>query len=107
MRPKSYSPPAARRLTHSDMSAAYRHYLEGRRRLRKGMAAQATVALEKARRLEPEKASIRESLGIAYFRLHRWEEAETEFRKIVEELSPTDHYAHYALGRSLERQGRA
>jgi Flp pilus assembly protein TadD len=88
------------------MSAAYRHYLEGRRRLRKGMAAQATVALEKARRLEPEKASIRESLGIAYFRLQRWQEAEAEFRKIVEELSPTDHYAHYALGRSLEHQGR-
>lgn len=71
------------------------------------MAAQATVALEKAKRLEPAKASIRESLGIAYFRLHRWQEAEAEFRKIVEELSPTDHYAHYALGRSLEQQGRA
>ena len=71
------------------------------------MAAQATVALEKAKRLEPEKASIRESLGIAYFRLQRWQEAEIEFRKIVEELEPTDHYAHYALGRSLEHQGRA
>ena len=33
------------------------------------MPAQATVALEKAKRLEPEKASIREALGIAYFRL--------------------------------------
>ena len=22
------------------------------------------------------------------------------------ELSPTDHYAHYALGRTLEKQGR-
>jgi Flp pilus assembly protein TadD len=89
------------------MSAAYRHFLEGKRRLRKGMAAQATVSLEKAKRLEPEKASIREALGIAYFRLHRWQEAEQEFRKIVEELEPTDHYAHYALGRSLEQQGRA
>ena len=71
------------------------------------MAAQATVPLEKAKKLEPGKASIREALGIAYFRLHRWQEAEAEFRKIVEELSPTDHYAHYALGRSLEQQGRA
>jgi Flp pilus assembly protein TadD len=70
------------------------------------MPAQATVALEKAKRLEPEKASIREALGIAYFRLHRWEEAEREFRTIVEELSPADDYAHYALGRSLEKQGR-
>jgi Flp pilus assembly protein TadD len=70
------------------------------------MAAQATVPLERAKRLEPGKASIREALGIAYFRLARWQDAELEFRTIVEELSPTDHYAHYALGRALEQQGR-
>ncbi|HEX6701368.1 MAG TPA: tetratricopeptide repeat protein, partial [Gaiellaceae bacterium] len=54
---------------------------------------------------EPEKASIREALGIAYFRIHRWAEAESEFRKMLE-LSPADDYAHYALGRCLEKQGR-
>ena len=69
------------------------------------MPAQATVALEKAKRLEPEKASIREALGIAYFRIGRWEEAEAEFRKVLE-LAPADDYAHYALGRCLEKQGR-
>src|SRR5919204_1757140 len=88
------------------MSDAYENFQEGRRRLRKGMAAQATVPLEKAKRLEPRKASIREALGIAYFRLRRWHEAEEEFRAVLE-LSPTDHYAHYALGRALEKQGRA
>ena len=41
------------------MSEAYRFFREGQQRLRKGMAAQATVPLEKARRLEPGKASIR------------------------------------------------
>jgi Flp pilus assembly protein TadD len=70
------------------------------------MTAQATVPLERAKRLEPRKASIREALGIAYFRLHRWKDAEEEFRAVLE-LSPTDHYAHYALGRALEKQGRA
>ncbi len=89
------------------MSDAYTLFREGQARLRKGMTAQATVPLEKAKRLEPAKASIREALGIAYFRLRRWEEAEREFRMIVEELGPTDAYAHYALGRSLEQQGRA
>src|SRR3979409_279903 len=89
------------------MSEAYEHFREGQARLRKGMAAQATVALEKAKRRGAEKASIREALGIAYFRLHRWDEAEREFRTIVEELSPTDDYAHYALGRALEKQGRS
>jgi Flp pilus assembly protein TadD len=85
---------------------AYDSFQEGRARLRKGLTAQATVPLEKAKRLEPRKASIREALGIAYFRLHRWQEAEAEFRAVLE-LSPTDHYAHYALGRALEKQGRA
>src|SRR5678816_467771 len=69
------------------------------------MAAQATVALEKAKKLEPDKASIREALGIAYFRIQRWPEAEEEFRAVLE-LSPTDDYAHYALGRALEKQVR-
>ncbi len=88
------------------MSEAYDLYQEGRARLRDGMAAQATVPLERAKRLEPEKASIREALGIAYYRLTRWEAAEAEFRKVLE-LSPVDAYAHFALGRSLEKQGRA
>src|SRR6266568_4378444 len=70
------------------------------------MPAQATVSLEKAKKLEPDKASIREALGIAYFRIRRWAEAEAEFRKVLE-LSPADDYAHYALGRCLEKQGHA
>src|SRR4051812_2766969 len=69
------------------------------------MPAQATVPLEKAKRLEPDKASIREALGIAYFRIQRWAEAETEFRAVLD-LSPADDYAHYALGRALEKQGK-
>lgn len=69
------------------------------------MPAQATVALEKAKRREPDKASIREALGIAYFRIHRWEKAESEFRAVLE-ISPVNDYAHYALGRCLEKLGR-
>ena len=88
------------------MSDAYDFFREGQKRLRSGLTAQATVPLEKARRLEPQKASIREALGIAYFRLARWPDAEREFRTIAESLDPTDAYAHYALGRALEQQGR-
>src|SRR5213596_3813750 len=87
------------------MSDVYTLFQQGRDRLSKGMAAQATVPLEKAKKREPEKASIREALGIAYFRIHRYAEAESEFRKLLE-LSPADDYAHYALGRCLEKQGR-
>jgi Flp pilus assembly protein TadD len=88
------------------VSETYNLFQQGRKHLRRGMPAQATVSLEKAKRLEPQKASIREALGIAYFRIHRWAEAEAEFRAALE-LSPVDHYAHYALGRCLENQGRA
>jgi Flp pilus assembly protein TadD len=87
------------------MSETYDLFQQGRAHLKKGRAAQATVALEKAKRREPEKASIREALGIAYLRIERYAEAEQEFRKMLE-LSPADHYAHYALGRALEKQGR-
>ena len=87
------------------MSETFDLFQQGRTHLKKGRAAQATVALEKAKRREPEKASIREALGIAYFRIHRYEEAASEFRKMLE-LAPVDDYAHYALGRCLEKQGR-
>ena len=87
------------------MSETYNLFQQGRAHLKKGRAAQATVALEKAKRREPEKASIREALGIAYFRIRRWEEAEAEFRKLLD-LSPVNDYAHYALGRCLDKLGR-
>jgi Flp pilus assembly protein TadD len=88
------------------MSDTFDLFQQGREHLSNGRAAQATVALEKAKAREPEKASIREALGIAYFRIHRYEEAESEFRKMLD-LAPADDYAHYALGRCLEKRGRA
>jgi Flp pilus assembly protein TadD len=87
------------------MSETYDLFQKGSEQLKKGMAAQATVSLEKAKKREPDKASIRERLGIAYFRLQRYEEAESEFRAMLE-ISPNDDYAHYGLGRALEKQGR-
>ena len=71
-----------------------------------GLHAQATVSLEKAKRREPRKASIREALGISYFRIRRFADAEREFR-VVLDLHPSDDYAHFALGRFLEKQGKS
>jgi Flp pilus assembly protein TadD len=87
------------------MTETFDLFQQGREHLAKGRAAQATVALEKAKAREPDKASIREALGIAYFRIKRYAEAEAEFRKMLE-LAPVDDYAHYALGRCLEKRGR-
>ena len=41
------------------MSETYDLFQKGRAQLRKGMPAQATVSLEKAKKREPDKASIR------------------------------------------------
>ena len=87
------------------MTDTYNLFQQGRDHLANGMAAQATVALEKAKKREPDKASIREALGIAYFRIRRYDEAESEFRAMLE-LAPADDYAHYALGRCLEKRGK-
>jgi Flp pilus assembly protein TadD len=87
------------------VSDTYDLFQEGRRHLREGRAREATGPLEQARRREPQSRSIREALGIAYFRIRRWEEAEAEFRALLE-ISPVNDYAHYALGRTLEKQGR-
>ena len=85
--------------------STYSLFQRGRRHLRAGMAAQATVSLEKAKRREPDKASIREALGIAYFRMQRYKEAEVEFRAMLD-LAPVDDYAHYGLARALEKLGK-
>ena len=87
------------------VSETYDLFQQGRGHMREGRNAQATVALEKAKRREPSSRSIREALGIAYFRLGRFAEAEAEFRVLVE-LAPSDEFAHYGLARSLVNQGK-
>ena len=88
------------------MTGTYDLFQKGKQQLADGMPAQATVSLEKAKCREPRKASIREALGIAYLRLGRFEEAELEFRAMIE-ITPTDAYGYYGLGRSLARLGRS
>ena len=87
------------------MTETYDLFQQGRALYARGLAAQAIMPLEHARTREPDKASIREALGIAYFRIRRFAEAEAEFRAVLD-LSPADDFAHYALGRCLEKQGR-
>jgi tetratricopeptide (TPR) repeat protein len=89
-------------MQHDD---TYDLFQQGRAHLDRGDNAQATVALEKAKRREPDKASIREALGVAYLRLHRYREAAAEFEHILD-AAPANDYAHYCLGRCLSRMGQ-
>jgi tetratricopeptide (TPR) repeat protein len=84
---------------------AYDLFRKGSELLERGDFMAASVPLERARSLEPDKSSIREALGRAYFRSSRFEQAAVEFAAVVERY-PVNDYAHFCLGRSLEKTGR-
>jgi tetratricopeptide (TPR) repeat protein len=67
--------------------------------------AQAAVVLERADRLEPNKASIIEALGRAYFNSGQHQRSRETFERLLV-LDPSADYAHYALGQSLKQLGR-
>jgi tetratricopeptide (TPR) repeat protein len=67
--------------------------------------AQAAVVLERASRLEPNKGSILEALGRAYFNSGQHARAAETFEALLE-IDPTAHYGHFALGLSFSRLGR-
>lgn len=65
---------------------------------------EAAVPLEQAARRAPEKTSVREALGRAYFRAGRFGDAAAEFEAVVEAHQVND-YAHFCLGRALSKTG--
>jgi Flp pilus assembly protein TadD len=85
--------------------SAYDLFKKGSELLDRGDFMAATIPLERARDLEPDKSSIREALGRAYFRSSRFAQAAEEFAEVVER-HPVNDYAHFCLGRSLEKTGR-
>ena len=87
------------------MDDVYDLFQRGTELLNAGDFASATIPLSKAAKLEPEKTSIREALGRAYFRSRHFEKAAVEFEAVVER-APTNDYALFCLGRSLMECGR-
>jgi Flp pilus assembly protein TadD len=83
----------------------YDLYMRGSDLLEHGDFSAAAIPLEQARDMEPEKSSIREALGRAYFRTGRYEAASVEFQAVVDR-HPVNDFAHFCLGRSLEKSGR-
>jgi Flp pilus assembly protein TadD len=87
------------------MDDVYQLYTRGTELLESGDFHQATVPLRQARDAAPDKTSIREALGRALFRAQHYEEAAAEFAAVVEQ-APTNDYALFCLGRSLQQLGR-
>jgi Flp pilus assembly protein TadD len=82
----------------------YTLYRRGMELLEEGDFEDAARPLAEAARREPEKTSVREALGRAYFRGGRFRLAAVEFGAVVES-HPVDDYAHFCLGRALSMTG--
>ena len=83
----------------------YDLFTRGTELLEAGHNHQATVPLSRARDLAPDKTSIREALGRALFGAQRYEQAAREFQAVVDR-APTNDFALFCLGRSLQLLGR-
>jgi len=86
---------------HDNLYTLYRRGVE---LLADGSFGEATVPLAEVARREPEKTSVREALGRAYFRNHQFEEAAAEFEAVVDR-QPVNDFAHFCLGRALSLTG--
>lgn len=87
------------------MESVYDLYQRGCELLDHGDHQAAIVPLSKARDLEPDKASIREALGRALFHAQHYESAAAEFQAVAAR-TPTNDYALFCLGRSMQLLGR-
>ncbi len=87
------------------MEDVYELFVRGTELLEAGHNHQAVIPLTRARDLAPDKTSIREALGRALFRTQRYEQAAEEFEAVIER-APTNDYALFCLGRSLQMLGR-
>jgi len=88
-----------------ERESAYELFQRGQALMRSRHNAQAAVVLERAARAEPNKGSILEALGRAYFNSGQHDRAREAFERLLD-VDPSSPYGHYALGQSLKRLGR-
>src|ERR1700758_5299822 len=87
------------------MDDVYELFIRGTELLEAGDYYAATIPLSRARDLAPDKTSIREALGRALFHAQRYEQAAAEFQAVIDR-APTNDFALFCLGRSLQMLGR-
>lgn len=95
---------AERPLNQTSGESVYSLYRRGLELLEDGSFDAATAPLSEAAQRAPEKSSVREALGRAYFRNRQFAAAATEFEAVVE-THPVNDYAHFCLGRALSLTG--
>lgn len=88
-----------------DRESAYELLQRGTALMKQRHYAQAATVLERADREAPDKGSILEALGRAYYNSGQHDRSRATFERLLE-LDPSAHYAHFALGQSLKQLGR-
>ncbi|HZD74875.1 MAG TPA: tetratricopeptide repeat protein [Actinomycetota bacterium] len=83
---------------------AYELFRRGTELLADHHAHQAATVLERVEAMEPERGSVREALGRAYYDSGRPEAAREQFAKALD-LDPANDYAHFCLALCLLRTG--
>jgi len=89
----------------AERETAYGLYQRGRQMMRRRHNAQAAVLLERARRLEPGKGSIVETLARAYYNSGQHQRAAEAFAELLE-IDPSSAYGHFGLGQAFKQVGR-
>ncbi|MDP8904531.1 MAG: tetratricopeptide repeat protein [Chloroflexota bacterium] len=88
-----------------ERETAYGLLQRGRQMMRRRHNAQAAVLLERARRLEPGKGSIVETLARAYYNSGQHRRAAEAFGELLE-IDPSSAYGHFGLGQALKQIGQ-
>lgn len=87
------------------MPGVYEWYQRGLSLLENGDPHAAATVLERAVAAEPDKGSLLEALGRAYFASRRFAAALAQFTTALD-LNPANDYAHFGAGLCLARLGR-
>lgn len=90
--------------SQAETGSTYTLYRRGIELLEDGDFVDAAEPLAEAARRAPEKSSVREALGRAYYRAGRFAQAAREFEAVIESHHVND-YAHFCLGRALSKTG--
>jgi Flp pilus assembly protein TadD len=91
--------------TTAHSSSAYDLLMRARELIEGGHPHQAAMLLDRAKLLEPEKGSIRETLARALYLAGRNDRARREFAKALQ-IDPVNDYAHFGLALSCAKTGQ-
>jgi tetratricopeptide (TPR) repeat protein len=84
---------------------AYGLFIEGKKLIKDKDFLKAIMLLEKAKKLEPQKGSIREALATAYYNCGFYESAKKNFLKAIE-IDATNDFAYYGLALCYIKEGK-